>query len=137
MRPFVYVSDALPRGEEEGGGVRSGPGSARTILLFHIISARPSKQPLMVCTFLKVYMQLCSYFLFLQEQIKDIAIVIMQVVLFGFQLPPRLLIMHTRTLSLDGYYRPTTGKSSRPAGLSCLVCVYTVDLAHLHTQVSQ
>ena len=32
--------------EEEGGGVRSGPGVARTILLFHIISARPSKQPL-------------------------------------------------------------------------------------------
>jgi hypothetical protein len=31
----------------EGGGVRSGPGEARTILLFHIISARPSKQPLM------------------------------------------------------------------------------------------
>jgi hypothetical protein len=32
-------------GEEEGGGVRSGPGAARTILLFHIINARPSKQP--------------------------------------------------------------------------------------------
>jgi hypothetical protein len=31
-------------GEEEGGGVRSGPGAARTILLFHIISDRPSKQ---------------------------------------------------------------------------------------------
>ena len=30
---------------EEGGGVRSGPGAARTILLFHIISARSSKQP--------------------------------------------------------------------------------------------
>jgi hypothetical protein len=40
--------------EEEGGGVRSGPGAARTILLLHIISARPSKQPLMVRTFLKV-----------------------------------------------------------------------------------
>jgi hypothetical protein len=34
--------------EEEGGGVRSRPGAARTILLFHIISARPSKQPRMV-----------------------------------------------------------------------------------------
>jgi hypothetical protein len=55
-------------GEEEGGGVRSGPGAARTILLFHIISARPSKQPRMVRTFLKVYMELGSYFLFLQEQ---------------------------------------------------------------------
>jgi len=34
--------------------VRSGPGAARTILLFHIISARPSEQPRMVRTFLKV-----------------------------------------------------------------------------------
>ena len=31
-------------GEEEGGGVMSGPGEARTILLFHIISASPSKE---------------------------------------------------------------------------------------------
>ena len=46
---------------------RSGPGEARTILLLHIISVRPSKQPLMVRTFLKVYMELGSYFLFLQE----------------------------------------------------------------------
>jgi hypothetical protein len=43
-----------------GGGRRgwceeSGPGAARTILLFHIISARPSQQPLMLRTFLKVY----------------------------------------------------------------------------------
>ena len=52
--------------------MRSGPGEARTILLSHIISARPSKQPLMVRTFLKVYMELGSYFLFLQEHIKDI-----------------------------------------------------------------
>jgi hypothetical protein len=44
------------------GCVRSGPGEARTILLLHIISARPSKQPLMVRTFLKVYMELGSYF---------------------------------------------------------------------------
>ena len=36
------------RGEEEEGGVRSGPGSASTILLFHTISVRPSKQPHMV-----------------------------------------------------------------------------------------
>jgi hypothetical protein len=54
--------------------VRSGPGEARTILLLHIISVRPSKQPLMVRTFFKVYMELGSYFLFLQEQIKDIII---------------------------------------------------------------
>jgi hypothetical protein len=45
-------------GEEEGGGVRSWPGAARTILIFHIISARPSKQPLMVRTFPKVYVEL-------------------------------------------------------------------------------
>ena len=54
--------------------MRSGPGAARTILLFHIISARPSKQPLMARTFLKVYMELGSIFLFQQEQIKDIII---------------------------------------------------------------
>jgi hypothetical protein len=42
-------------GEEEGGGVRRGAGAARTILLFHIMSARPSKQPRMVRTFLKVH----------------------------------------------------------------------------------
>jgi hypothetical protein len=54
--------------------VRSRPGAARTILLSHIISARPSKQPLMVRTFLKVYMEIGFYFLFLQEQIKDIII---------------------------------------------------------------
>ena len=35
-------------GDEEGCGVRSGPGAARTILLFHTISARPSKQPRVV-----------------------------------------------------------------------------------------
>ena len=47
--------------------MRSGPGAARarTILLFYIISAEPSKQPLMVRTFPRVYMELGSYFLFL------------------------------------------------------------------------
>ena len=35
--------------------MRSGPGAARTILLFHIISASPSKQPRMVRAFLKVH----------------------------------------------------------------------------------
>jgi hypothetical protein len=72
--PPEYDQKGVFGGEEEGGGVRSGPGAARTILLFHIISARPSKQSLMVRTFLKVYMELGSYFLFLQEQIKDIII---------------------------------------------------------------
>ena len=56
--------------------MRSGPGAARTILLFHIISARPSKQPLVVRTFLQVYMELGRYFFSLQEQIKDIIIII-------------------------------------------------------------
>ncbi len=37
------------------------------------------EQPLMVRTFLKVYMELSSYFLFLQEQIKDIIIIIVKV----------------------------------------------------------
>ena len=55
--------------------MRSGPGEARTILLLHIISVRPSKQPLMVRTFLKVYhlVELGSYFLFLHEQKKNIS----------------------------------------------------------------
>jgi hypothetical protein len=46
-------------GEEEGAGVRSGPGAVRTILLFHTISvsARPSKQPRMVGSTLGV----CSF----------------------------------------------------------------------------
>ena len=43
-------------------------------VILHIISVRPSKQHLMVRTFLKVYMELGSYFLFLQEEIKDIII---------------------------------------------------------------
>ena len=59
--------------------MRSGPGEARTILILHIISVRPSKQPPMVRTFLKVYMELGSYFLFLQEQIKDIIIEVVRV----------------------------------------------------------
>jgi len=51
-----------PHGPEFSGGVRSGSGEARTIRLLHIISVRPSKQPFMVCTILKVYMELGSYF---------------------------------------------------------------------------
>jgi hypothetical protein len=54
----------------ETGSLRQNE-AARNIILFQIISARPSKQPFMVCTFLKVYgARLLS--LFLQEQIKDI-----------------------------------------------------------------
>jgi hypothetical protein len=57
--------------------VRSRPGAARTILLSHIISARPSKQPLRVRTFLKVVKGIYGawlLFFVLQEQIKDIII---------------------------------------------------------------
>ena len=43
------------RGWCEPATVRSRPASARTILLFHIISARPSKQPRMVGSTLGVY----------------------------------------------------------------------------------
>jgi len=58
--------------------VRSGPGEARTILLLHIISARPSKQPLMVRTFLQVYtimMELGSCFFVSARTNKDIIII--------------------------------------------------------------
>jgi hypothetical protein len=60
-------------GEEEGGGVRSGPGEARTILLLHVISARPFKQRLMVPS--SRYIWSSAPILFLQEQIKDIIII--------------------------------------------------------------
>jgi hypothetical protein len=43
------------RGGGRGGWCEDGPGAARTILLFHTISARPPKQPCMVRTFLKVH----------------------------------------------------------------------------------
>ena len=79
--------------------MRSGPGAARTILLLHIFSARPSEQPLMVRTFLKVYMELGSYFLFLQEQIKDIIIILY----LGFVV----------------YYHSTYFKAVRGRGRSC------------------
>ena len=92
------------RTPQEGGGVRSRPGTARTILLSHIISARPSKQPLMVRTFLKVYMELGFYFLFLQEQIKDI------IINQKLSEPARLsvlVILHTSTdlLTISGRHR--------------------------------
>ena len=53
--PGIEFGRSRPgEGQEEGGGVRSGPGVARTIQLFHTISARPPEQPRMVRTFLKV-----------------------------------------------------------------------------------
>jgi hypothetical protein len=58
--------------------VRSGPGAARTILLFHTISVRPSKQAGKVGSTLGVYIFALIFVsartLFLQEQIKDIII---------------------------------------------------------------
>jgi hypothetical protein len=82
--------------------VRSGPGAARTILLFHIISARPSKQPRMERTFLKVYMELGSYFLFLQEQIKDIIIIIIRLLrsICKYWLPQRMVRVRTSVCTL-------------------------------------
>jgi hypothetical protein len=56
------------QGGERRGGVRSGPGAARSILLFHTSSARPSKQPRMVGSTIGVYF---GQILFLQEQIKN------------------------------------------------------------------
>jgi hypothetical protein len=47
-RSLGGVGPEVFRGEEEGGGVRNGPGATRTILLFHIISERPSHHHL--CT---------------------------------------------------------------------------------------
>ena len=52
--------------QEEGDGVRSGPGEAGTILLLHIISARPSKSSRYIWSSVPI--------LFLQEQITDITI---------------------------------------------------------------
>ena len=76
--------------------MRSGPGEeARTILLLHIISVKPSKQALMVRTFLKVYMELGSYFLFLHEQIKDIII-----------MSPQTLLRHPHSESPKPLGRP-------------------------------
>ena len=73
-------------GEEEGGGQRSGPGAAGTILLCHIISARPlnnlqararSERALLPSASYGKYLPQGMYgarllFLFLQEQMKDI-----------------------------------------------------------------
>jgi hypothetical protein len=94
--------------------VRSGPGAARTILLSNIISDRPPKQPLIVCTFLKVYMELGSYFLFLQEQIKDTIIINPGPVLPIFSSVPVeiteiVFLPHFRTICgiLEGNVKPT------------------------------
>jgi hypothetical protein len=48
--------------------VRIGPGAARTILLFHTISARPSKQPRMVGSTLAVY-SFALIFVFMRESV--------------------------------------------------------------------
>ncbi len=56
-------------------GEKEGPGPSDGARL-GIYGIHTSKQPLMVRTSLKVYMELGSSFLFLQEQIKDIIIII-------------------------------------------------------------
>ncbi len=53
--------------------MRSGPGAARTIPLFHTISARPSKEPRMVRSTLGVY----SFgLIFVSTRTKDIIIIV-------------------------------------------------------------
>ncbi len=52
--PWLNRRNSIITIAEGGDGVRSGPGAARTILLFHIICAWPCKQPRVVSTFLKV-----------------------------------------------------------------------------------
>jgi hypothetical protein len=60
--------------------VRSGPGAARTILLFHIISASPSKQPRMVGSTLGAYF--VGLIFVSAEQIKDIIIKSVKIFIF-------------------------------------------------------
>ena len=55
IRMERFARPCQPQNPKPGGGVRSGPGAARTILLFHTFSARTPKQPRMVRTFLKVH----------------------------------------------------------------------------------
>jgi hypothetical protein len=60
-----------PDSGSSGGGVKIGTGAARTILLFHNISARTSKQPLMVIIiriFPKVYAALDPIFCFCKNK---------------------------------------------------------------------
>ena len=68
------LASRAPSSSAAAAAAWRGPGETSTILVLRIIGARPSKQPLIVRTFLKVYMELGSYFLFLQDQIKDIII---------------------------------------------------------------
>jgi hypothetical protein len=44
--------------------VRSGPGAARTILFFRIISARPPKQPRMVL-YMLIYIYICVKYIYI------------------------------------------------------------------------
>jgi len=55
FRLTSWTGEGSSGGRKKGGGVRSGPGAVRTILLFHAISARPSEQPCMVASTLGVY----------------------------------------------------------------------------------
>ncbi len=99
--------------------MRRGQGEVRTILLLHIISVRPSKQPLMVRTFLKVYVELGSYFLFLQEQIKDIIICVKCLFLRSpsrapDRTPPVLVFVSERTNKRHHHHhRAPTGRPTR------------------------
>jgi hypothetical protein len=67
--------------------VRSGPGEARTILLLHIISVRPSKNPIMVWYVPSSrYIWSSAPIFFLQEQIEDI-IILMIIINVSITLP--------------------------------------------------
>jgi hypothetical protein len=108
--------------------VRSGPGEARTILLLHIISVRPSKQLLMVLTFLKVYMELGSSFLFLREQIKDIIIIIHtdRTVVFPFCTSNVMRSVRTSHLLLSSEIsRPSSARVSSRSLMGSPRCDFT------------
>jgi hypothetical protein len=82
-----------------------------TILFFHIISARPSKQPRMVGSTLGIYS--FGLFLFLQEQIKDIIIIRDQTIASISLAPP------THPLILDQISYPITRRGRRVTLLRC------------------
>jgi hypothetical protein len=133
--PFMTASTGPTSGIRirlEGVGVRSGPGEARTILLLHIISVRPSKQPLMVRTFFKVYMELGSYFLFLQEQIKDIIIIPSRTPPTSPALPETFLMCTTVESGVIADVPPATPATQASAGLvegyPTRVCLLLQDL---------
>jgi hypothetical protein len=71
------------RGKEEGGGVRSGPGENRTMIVLHIISAMSALGPVNSLLWYvpsSRYIWSSAPILFLQEQIRDIIIIVLATV---------------------------------------------------------